>query len=389
MLPSDLPRSSLRPPSSPLHVNQSIAGTPPETSPSEANDGTIRKNQHGDQGPFWETQPLLDIDSDWSPPNSPSQPPSSLPRMPLSTCSPTSRAPEPRSSSQKADDRIEHANTPGSETEPDSPDVAIISPRRLINISADPDRTFVASNPRKPKVFGLKEGDFVMATALAVNTSPLTNEGVDERDVDGDKTMVNHHHRDIIRSVANGKSTDTDIKVVTRSLEGLSPFKRVEKRAHFTVQASRIHDVEDIVIDDDNDPATPHLKEKTNLYALFAEEETQGEPSYTQAWPGTSLPTGWDSIFETPMKPGQVKGTASKYITGRHSLPSHADQEDWHEDSDWDDHASDDGFGLELTPRTAQHEKPDVVRAFEAQPSPFSGMFSGSIDGESESETEG
>lgn len=356
----------------------------------------ILPEQHfNSTGPFWETQPLLELDVDVSSGSFTSHSPSSLPRMPSLIKSPTSKDHSEYSSAIfKPTGEEAEGSFPSSETEQDSPIVVSPFSARRRNLYDDPDKTAVASTPtRHLRVFEPVSSSHHPIGSTAGNTlvagsspDPGDDAGTDDRLVDGDKTIVNHQDVRAYGTMLNGK--DGGIQDVTRALKGLSPFKRVEKRARVDMAPLRLHDDETIVIEDEEDE---ERVQTTNHYPLPL-EETQNDPTYSQAWPGASLPPGWKAILETPKKPVPrfTERNVSKYFRNGAALRGGDKQIGRHsrQDPDSDGQASDDAFGPEVTPRTAMRERPDVVRAFEAQASPFPGMFSGSVDGESESELE-
>ena len=347
------------------------------------------RNQTGDSGPFWETQPLLDIDLDLKRSSSSSQ----LTRPPLSPHLSRHQANSPLRA-PNGGRNLHQSKTfsdSGSETEPDD----LFAPSYRHASPVDPDKTTVASIPGHRNVTKTAQIPFCPShdsvpdtrRSLVIDGSPQVHSEINGAQRDnrgsGDKPKPNTEG-----NTAGGQTCEkgeVDIGDVTRGLEDLSPFKRAEKHPDGSKQIPQSHHPKGIGTSNaflgnlsGHLPVARHRDLPLN-------EETQDDQTFTQLWPGASLPAGWNS-FETPKKPQQTSRVKLPRRDWSKSLASATTFKDGKSDVEsqgQDEDDSDDVFGPEVTPRTLARERPDVVCAFETLPSPYAGMFSGSVEGES------
>ncbi|PVF95742.1 hypothetical protein CPB86DRAFT_563088 [Serendipita vermifera] len=359
-------------------------------------------SEDDEANPFWETQPLLDMEEEIPSSQSPvvlrlSQSTDFSPRISISQF-PTV--------SQTLSDFLNKPSlsSPLKRTPVQSPCNAMLRGQSLTPKASMPCQTRLSQQDATSTGISLGRSQSTVVGDVLVqdsDSSPNSDPGENDENNDADVTMA-EHPRESGRRGSRGKLNN--LAELTKEMKQLSPFKkhgqpRVESQGNLANRG--IHEEEEV--ESEKEPDSPiQLKlgfvgwDTNTMGNPYSPSKFESQLPEEQSFEPMSLPSNWQEFY-TPTKPSlsrppyKVKGRNSASTTPKSRPADSRTQEsplfgpgagDTPCGSTKEDYGEDDAFGPEVTPgplaRSTLKDWPDIVRKFEDQPSPFPGMFSGS-----------
>ncbi|KAG8842899.1 hypothetical protein FRC20_004203 [Serendipita sp. 405] len=367
----------------------------PDTLPEQSSPPCVLSSQPLDDGPFWETQPLLDIDH------------------PLPTLSPTPSPPASKSISSIYFSRKLPINPQEKKEHPARPVSVQNAHLRSLTGHDDEERkagprpkdgqdldiTLVAESSLSTSSSGLKplNSSFVGSTQ---NGRPIMGR---TPHAEADVTLVAHATEIISQPLEKQRQCDTsltpdhkrtptgaDIGALVSAVENMSPYK---KRPKVLSVENTTEEVIEVSSDSDTTerdyhevpPSTVVANSGTSVIDWFSKYSPsifESQLPEEEEIEVMSLPPGWDA-FKTPRKSRHSKQQLTTSRAGISDAltkrPVHASGGSSTKSTTTisDEYGADDAFGTEVTPGRKEEDWPEALRRFEQQPSPFAGMFSG------------
>ncbi|KAG8850490.1 hypothetical protein FRB91_009020 [Serendipita sp. 411] len=367
----------------------------PDTLPEQSSPPCVLSSQPLDDGPFWETQPLLDIDH------------------PLPTLSPTPSPPASKSISSIYFSRKLPINPQEKKEHPARPVSVQNAHLRSLAGNDDEERkagpqptdgqdfdiTLIAKSSLSTSSPNLKQLDSSFVSSIQNDYPPMESALHAEADV----TLVAHATEIISQPLEKQRQCDTsltpdhkraptgaDIGALVSAVENMSPYK---KRPKVLSVENTTEEVIEVSSDSDTTerdyhevpPSTVVANSGTSVidwFSKYSPSMFESQLPEEEEIEVMSLPPGWDA-FKTPRKSRHLK---QQLTTGRAGISDALTKRLVHASGGSstkstttisDEYGADDAFGTEVTPGRKEEDWPEALRRFEQQPSPFAGMFSG------------